>query len=190
MKNIFNIIIISFFMLLTNCSIFDTHLRYFDDNVKRDYQPKTDLQKFINDVLHRIINENSYETFKQRKIYVTHSPDLKLSILNHFDEIQVTAHDQEKISIDDLPPIVNGFKLCLKTQEELQIIADKSNEFEYLFLGEMQINEKFGNVIIGFFWQTPSNARYIYLSGGFSNYQFIKVNGVWIFDKILWTVES
>ena len=180
-----NLILTIVIMIFSGCGI-----GLFNCNVHRYYHPKTEEQKLINAVFTYIFTKGGYDTLKKdKKIYVTQIPAFNWE-KSRWDTTQVEYFDQKEITIYDIPPKINAYEFCLKTKEELQEIADKTNDFMYLIIGMISANEEYGKIGIGVGWQTQTIPTVMYLSGGISVYQFKKVNGNWVFDRITFSMES
>tara|TARA_R100000306_G_C4345769_1_gene127575 strand:- start:24 stop:473 length:450 start_codon:yes stop_codon:yes gene_type:complete len=90
----------------------------------------------------------------------------------------------------EIPPQINGVSFCLKSKSEMQIIADNTSGFTYLTLGVIKIDNNSATIGIDHGFQTKTNSNKVILAGGGYVWQFKKVNGEWMFDKILSHFQS
>jgi len=167
-------------IILSSCSFGP-----FSCGDNRNYQPVTEEQKLIYAILYKICTENGYSNLKKSNmIYIVDRS------LNQESKQNDKNENKYVVKNGDIPHRIDDFKLCLKTKIELQKIADRKGDFMYLDIGKITINSEFGKIVISNWWQAQTNSKYAYLDGGITEYQFKKIEGNWVFDKITSSIMS
>jgi len=159
-----------------------TSTSYFDCKSSKDFELKTDRQKIIYHLL-----EKAVVTEKDIPDYGLHKNKSQFYVLNK--EIKrinkAPFYDYVPLAKNEMPTKIGAVSFCWKTQNELQTIADETNDFLYLSLGEIQINGNKASVRLNNEWITSekNKGKYTYMSGGGYELPLIKEDNEWIIDR-------
>lgn len=138
----------------------------------------------IFDILNRATVElkdiTDYGLLKDKKnIYINRTYYSRFSAPTKADIQEFQFEDSE------IPAEIKDVRYCLKSQDELQKIANETSDFVYLTFGNIEFTEDLAQIGLATGWQSQTNSKKMYLSGGGYVLQYKKVDGKWVFDKIL-----
>ncbi len=94
------------------------------------------------------------------------------------------------VNEDDVPNKIKDVQFCLKSEAELQKIADNTYPFLYLTLGEFTLEGDIATIGLINGWQPQKNSKTIFLSGGGYVWKLKKINGDWTFTDIVVNFQS
>jgi hypothetical protein len=94
------------------------------------------------------------------------------------------------VNEDDVPNKIKDVQFCLKSEAELQKIADNTYPFLYLTLGEFTLEGDIATIGLINGWQRQKNSKIIFLSGGGYVWKLKKINGDWTFTDIVVNFQS
>lgn len=157
---------------------------FFDCRDKQGQNLNSDKSILIFQALNKSVVEDKdvadYGLIKDKK---------KLYVLDKwYSSFFGTTEDEVKkypLSADEVPSRISSVEFCLKSEQELQEIADKTSAFIYLSIGDIEITGDIAKVGIATGWKGKSGSKTAYLSGGGYVLQYKKINGDWVFDKML-----
>lgn len=157
---------------------------FFDCRDRQGQSLNSDKSILIFQALHKSVVEDKdvadYKLIKdKRKIYVLNK---------WYSSFFGPTKDEVKeypLSADDVPSRISDVEFCLKSEQELQEIADKTSAFMYLSFGDIEITGDIAKVGIATGWKGKSDSKTVYLSGGGYVLQYKKINGDWVFEKVL-----
>jgi hypothetical protein len=169
------------FLLFLFCNRpFYTNNKFFDCKPNSNFVADTDKKILITKILNRAVIEQkdvpSYDLIEDKtKIYISeiYYPDF--------------WNSKEKLVLkkSEIPIQIGNVRFCIKSEAELQKIADQTSDFLYLNLIDIRIEGDTATVGLTLFWQSQTDSKIVYLSGGGLICQYIKVNREWIYDKNL-----
>jgi hypothetical protein len=160
-----------------------TSSTYFDCH-QTAFTPVTEQQKLIYAALERaVVNVKDipdYRLLKDKKnIYVNKAYYSKFMARTKAD---ITEYQFET---SEVPAIIDGVRFCMKSEGELQRIADRTADFLYLTFGNIEIKDDVATIGISTGWQVGTKSKKAYVSGGGYILKYKKVNGSWVYDTIL-----
>lgn len=167
-----------------------TSSRYFNCPKNKEFNPGTDKQKLIVEILTRSVVDLKdlvdYDLLKDKNnIYINRTYFSKFSGATKADIQEYQFEDSE------VPARIKDVNFCLKSREGLQKIADKTTEFVFLTFSDIEIKGDVATIAIATWWQPQSPPKQKYhLSGGGYKLQYKKVDGNWVFDKSLVSWQS
>ena len=163
----------------TDASFFDCHLK----------APKvrTDKQELIYLVLERgLVTDKAVTDYrlirKKKKMYVQKEVFGSEGIAIANSEVNGPA-DVSPLSEQDVPHRIGEVEFCLKSQDELQKIVERTNPFVSISLGHFILQDSIALIAIATGWQSTKMSKVIYMSGGGGIWQYRKAKGKWQFEK-------
>ncbi|OSY86960.1 hypothetical protein WH52_13755 [Tenacibaculum holothuriorum] len=175
-------------LLLINCSrplyIKDKHFNCSSNEFIID----SDLKELVYKSLKRaVVTQKDIPDYrllwKKHRIYVASEyHDTK----KHYPTISDWKKDAKNLKPNEVPNSINNVSFCLKTQKELQKIANKTWEnFLHLSFKLIKIEENKATIKINNTWIVSNkHPKTSYLSGGGYVLLFKKSNNNWEFEKI------
>jgi hypothetical protein len=91
---------------------------------------------------------------------------------------------------DEIPTRIKDVEFCLKSEAELQSIADNTYPFLYLTLVEFTLAGDSATIGLNNGWQGQKNSKTVFLSGGGYVWKLKRINGNWIFVDSVYNVQS
>lgn len=152
--------------------------RYFNSD-NTEYKIDNDLKEIIYKTIKRaVVVEKDIPDYRpiwdKSKIYVSS----EAIIYN-------PKRRSHQLSQNEIPNKIGNIAFSLKTEKELQKIADKSREdFLYLSFSLIKLDGDSAIISINNHWKVNKHSKKIYLSGGGYTCNYKKVNGKWIFDRV------
>ena len=85
----------------------------------------------------------------------------------------------------ELPKKINDVEFIIKSEKEIQNIADKTNDFLYSTIKHLEIKGNKAKIGLSNFWvmSKKNKGKYAFMSGGMYVLNFTKINGRWVFDE-------
>lgn len=158
-----------------------THKSYFDCEPPNTFEIKTDRQKIIYHLLEKaVVSEKDIPDYglhkNKTRFYVLDKELISLNKAPHWE--------YKPIDNAEKPMRIQNVEFCWKSKEVLQEIANKTDDFLYLALQDIQIQGNKATVKINNNWLTSAKNRgkYIHMSGGGYMLQLIKEDNEWILD--------
>ena len=175
-------------LILSMCSCANkiyTSREYFDCDKKSDFKADTDKKQLI------------YEILKRAVVSTKDIPDYQLiSYINNvvyskffggFDKPL-----ESSIERSEVPNKIGNVQFCVKSKSELQKIADRTDDFLYLTLGNIKIKEDTATIGLMTSWAVSkeNKNKRIMMSGGGYVWEFKKKDGTWKFVKAISHFQS
>ncbi len=160
-----------------------TDNKYFDCNKTSSFKADTDKKQLIYAILKRAVVSKkdipNYRSITNKKnIYVN-----DISYSKFFDGL----NEPQQILIDqkEIPTEIENIRFCVKSEMDMQVIADKTDNFLYLTLGNIEINGEAAKIGLSNSWvmSKKNKGKYLIMNGGGYVLTFKKANGKWVFDK-------
>ena len=179
MKNITLLIVI---LLMCSCTkkIYRSN-EYFDCSRTSDFKADTDKKQLIYAILNRaLISEKDIPGYllisDKNKVYINNT---------YYPELMGSSEMPKSIDQKEIPLQINNVQLCIKSETELQKIADKTGDFLYLTLGNIEIDGETAKIGLSNNWvvSKKNKGKYALMSGGGYILTYKKVNGKWIYDE-------
>ncbi len=175
------------FFLLVGCAKFPhTSQHYFTCHSKKGNEPLSmERQAIIKKILTRaLVDEKDipdYHLIEDKShIYILATG------YSHF----LGNTETFIVNEDDVPNKIKDVQFCLKSEAELQKIADNTYPFLYLTLGEFTLEGDIATIGLINGWQRQKNSKIIFLSGGGYVWKLKKINGDWTFTDIVVNFQS
>ena len=183
MKNLY----ILFIGICCGCASSYTDSKFFDCPSPENYKMDSDKKELIYKILNRAVVEE-----KDIPDYILIKDKKKIYINTIWYESFWSDKPPKTFPLNptDVPSEIDGVSFCLKSLEELQAIANKTSDFTFLSFGKIEINGSTATIGIDHGWMGQTNDNKVHLSGGGFIWQFKKINGEWMFDKILRHYQS
>ena len=177
------ILLIFIFSMLSCSKKLYTDIKYFDCNKMSDFKADTDKKQLIYAILERaVVSKKDIPDYR----LITDKINIYVNNIS-YSEFSGGLNKPQEISIDpkEVPTEIGIVRFCVKSKMEIQAIADKTNNFLYLTLGNININEDTAKIGLSNNWvvRKKNNGKYGIMSGGGYILTFKKINGSWIFDK-------
>jgi|GEM_PF-1423961 len=160
-----------------------THNDYFDCDKNSSFKADTDRKQLIYAILERAVVSKKdipdYQLISDKsKIYINN-----VSYSRFFGGM--TKPNESQILVSQIPSTIGNVQFCLKSQSKIQAIANKTDDFLYLTLGNIKITGKTAKIGLSNSWAVSkkNKGEFIHLSGGGYILTFKKVNGQWVFDE-------
>ncbi len=177
-------LLIFIFSMLSCSKKLYTSNEYFDCNKTSDFKADTDKKQLIYAILERaVVSKKDIPDYTlitdKMNIYVN-----SISYSKFFGGID--KPQENPIDPKDVPTQIEKVRFCVKSQLEIQAIADKTNDFLYLTFGNIEIKGNIAKIGISNGWvvSKKNKGKYVMLSGGGYVWEFKKVNGIWKFHEI------
>ncbi|MCL6296359.1 hypothetical protein [Jejuia spongiicola] len=173
-----------FMFPMLNCSKkLYTHSDFFDYNRTSDFKADTDTKQLIYAILERAVVSKkdipSYKLIKDKmNIYIN---NVSYSKFHYW----LDKPQENLIDPKDVPTQIEKVRFCIKSKLEIQAISDKTDDFLYLIIGNIVINNETAKIGLSNNWvvSKKNKGKYAIMSGGGYILTFKKINGNWIFDK-------
>jgi len=159
--------------------------RHFDCG-EHDYSMDTDLKELVYKsiekafVADRDIADYIY-LWKKHRIYVA----------KEYQKLETNFNTNQKkdnlsyLDQSDLPTFIRSVRFCLKSQEELQKISNKTREdFLHISFDVIKIDGDNATVGINNTWITSKHSKVLHLGGGGYTLMYKKIDGEWRFYEI------
>lgn len=182
-----NLLLIFSVLLMVGCASSYTDKTFFNCPETGTYHKNTDKKELIYQILKRaVVDEKDipdYSLIKDKQ---------KIYINNVYHNAPWGVEPKEIFSLDtsEIPPEIGGIVFCLKSREELQAIANKTSDFLFLSFQNIEVKDDTATIGIDNGWMGQYNDNKVHLSGGGYIWQFKKINGEWVFDKIISRFQS
>jgi len=167
-----------------------TSEKYFDCGVENKFDPADDRHALIYEILQKaLIRDKDLPDFKfledKDHIYIVNkTPESFFRSIEGGVEVA-----KEQLTPDDIPTSIKNTQFCLKSPEELEEIAKRTDDFIYIAIGNIVSDGKIGRIGISTNWQTPPGSSRVYLSGGGYVVEYVKEADHWKFSSILQSWE-
>lgn len=168
------------FIFFSACQNRTSEKKQFDYNsiASREFNPHTDKKQLIYEILNRAFVEKKdipdYNLIKNKKrIFISDF------YLPNFEE-----NNAFPLNESDIPGKINNVEFMMKSDEEIQNLADETDDFLYSTISHLQINGNKAQIGLSNNWimGKKNEGNYGYTSGGSYILSFKKVNGRWVFD--------
>lgn len=159
--------------------------RHFDCQVN-EYRANNELRKLLFVVMKRaVVQQKDIPDYRllwnKSRIYVSNK---FLSSEIQYDKIEEA--DYSYLTADDIPIKISNVSFCLKSQQELQKIADRTwEDFLHLSFGFIELTDDQAKIEINNTWISSKHSKKAYLSGGGYTLLYIKKEGEWEFEQIV-----
>ncbi|HBY69540.1 MAG TPA: hypothetical protein DEG69_18410 [Flavobacteriaceae bacterium] len=178
--------IIFFFFIVSIVSCgrpFYTNSNYFNCAKNNTYEANTDKKQLIYAILERaVVSKKDIPDYQlisnKNKIYINN-----VSYTRFFGGM--TKPNESQVFVSEIPSTIGDVQFCLKSESELQAIANKTDDFLYLTLGSIKITDETAKIGLSNSWivKKRNKGKYVMMSGGGYILTFKKVNGEWVFDE-------
>lgn len=157
---------------------------YFDCNTTSDFTADTARKQLIYAILDRTLISKK-DVHSSGFLHI--SDNNKIYINNAYYPEFMGGSDSLKpylIDRNEIPNQIDKVQICLKSKSELQEIADKTSDFLYLTLGNIEIDGDTAKIGLLNSWvvSKKNKGKYALMSGGGYILTYKKVNGKWIYD--------
>jgi hypothetical protein len=158
-----------------------TNRTYFNFPKTNNFKLETDRQKLIYTILERAITKKDLPDYNRIK-----DPS-RIYILDHSYAYFFGTDELEMQRLDDadIPSRINEVRFCMKSDDELQAIADKEGKYMYFSIGQLEINDSTATIGLTNSWKVPNNSKEVMMSGGGYVWRLKKENDQWVFEKII-----
>lgn len=162
-----------------------TQAQFFNCPSNDAYQADTDFKQLVYTALEMALVEQKdipdYRLVKDTtKFYVLDTYFKKQERQRHYAGPKI--HWSEPFTSTDVPTQIGEVQFCLKSEEELQTIANRTGKFLYISIGDVDIKEDSAVMGIHISWKREQGSRVISMSGGGVIRHFKKVAGKWMLD--------
>jgi hypothetical protein len=179
------IITIIGFIFLSACNVETyTSNKYFDCSDK-EFTASSDQQQLVYAVL-----ERSFVTIKDSPDYrmITDKKNIYLNRAYYSAFSASTKYEIKDYQFQDneVPAKINDVRFCLKSTTEMQKIADNTSDFYYMTITDIKIDENIATIEISSSrQQTQASRRKAMYGGSGHKLQYKKVDGKWVFDRVI-----
>ena len=167
-----------------------TSNEYFDCNEISDFKADTDKKQLIYAILERaVVTKKDIADYQlisdKNNIYVSN-----IAYSRFFGGLEKPS--ESLIDKNEVPNKIDGVKFCVKSKSELQKIADKTDNFLYLTLGNIEIKNDVAKIGLMTSWSVSkkNKKKMVMMSGGGYVWEFKKTNDIWKFEKIVSNFQS
>ena len=127
-----------------------TDNKYFDCNETSDFKADTDKKQLIYAILERaVVSKKDIPDYR----LITDKTNIYVSNISYSKFFGGLDKPQE-IPIDpkEIPTEIEKVRFCVKSKMEIQAISDKTKDFLYLTLGNIEINAQTANIGLSNSW--------------------------------------
>lgn len=115
----------------------------------------------------------------------------RIYVANEYQQEKATFKSQEDwdksvsyLNPDQIPSEIGDVRFCLKSNQELQKIANRTwEDFLHISYDLIKINGDKAIVRINNWWMSSKHSKVVYLSGGGYESIYRKIDGVWKFER-------
>jgi len=184
---------ITILLTISSCTRpFYVKSKYFNC-AQKEYIKDSDLKELVYLSIEKaVVTDKDIPDYRliwnKSKIYISNSYSTYKMNQRHNSKPDWEKYEDEKYYLknSEIPSKIGNVEFCLKSKKALKTIANKSDEsFLYLSFDYIIIEKNKAKIKIENSWVIPDKTKNVMLSGGGYTLLFNKVNGKWIFDKII-----
>lgn len=169
-----------------------TSEKHFDCKNNHEYKQNNDYKKLIYKTLERATSKekelNSYEIIPNKT---------KFYIRDYYHNSNIDKIEYEKnkqyLKKDDIPYKIGEAKYCIKSNDELISIGQKTKQFSYLYFDYINVKENKATICLSIMWNKSTlpvwKKKLLKIKDLYGGEQyiieFIKKNNKWEFHSIL-----
>jgi D-ribose pyranose/furanose isomerase RbsD len=144
-----------------------------------EFKADTNKKQLIYEILNRAFVEKKdvpgYNLIKnKKKIYICNL------YLPNFEK-----RNKIHLNQSEIPSKINEVEFVIKSEKEIQNLANETNDFLYSTIKHLEINGKKAKIGLSNYWvmSQKNKGKYAFMSGGMYILNFKKINGRWTFDE-------